>query len=73
MSTITGVLINADTGQVSYSADSVSEIQFNHIDGPVLHHKSGQMTWLSWWDRFQLHFGMITIADLEKKYYPEFP
>ncbi len=43
----------------------VPHIQWNHVDGPVLTRSDGSMHWLTWWERFCLFFGFISVGDLD--------
>jgi hypothetical protein len=55
---------------VSYPADARPSINANHIDGPLLVFRDGQMHWLNLWERLLLHFGWVDAEKLEKKLRP---
>ncbi len=43
----------------------------NHIDGPLLHFRDGQLHWLTLWERFWFWCGKTDAYKLEYKYRPE--
>lgn len=44
------------------------EIQWNHIDGPVLHLSTAGLVWLTFWDRFLLWTKLTSIDRLDIRY-----
>lgn len=42
-------------------------IQWDHVDGPLLHTNNGQLYWLSIWDRLKLKLKLTTIQKLSNK------
>lgn len=55
---------------VSVPDNARPSINANHIDGPVLHMRSGEMHWLTMWERFQLWRGKADAYSLEHKRRP---
>ena len=55
---------------VSFPRDARPSIRPNHIDGPLLVFRDGQMHWLTLWERFLFHFGWIDAEKLESKRRP---
>lgn len=53
---------------ITYEKTPKVEVQWNHIDGPLLHLSTGEMHWLTWLERFQLHFNLVTIDQLNLKH-----
>lgn len=53
---------------VSVEQDSEPSIQWNHIDGPLLHCLDGSMHWLTLREKVLLRWKKITIGDLNDKY-----
>jgi hypothetical protein len=45
-------------------------IQPNHIDGPVLTFRDGQMHWLTIWERLMFRFGLTDAERIERKRRP---
>jgi len=52
----------------AYEKGSLPYVQWNHIDGPLLHLRNGELYWLSWWDRIQLRLKWTDVYALESKY-----
>lgn len=50
---------------MTYCELTPPEIQWNHIDGPLLHLCDGQLHWLTWMERIKLRLGLITVNDLD--------
>lgn len=42
-------------------------IDWLHPDGPLLTCRNGELHWLSYFERFKIRFGYLTIYDLEHK------
>lgn len=57
---------------VEFNPDSVPSIQWNHIDGPLLHMRSGEIHWLTIWERLRMWLAMDNEYTLERKHSPEF-
>jgi hypothetical protein len=45
-----------------------AEINWKHIDGPLLYMTNGQLHWLSYWERLQLFFGWTDVHELDLKH-----
>jgi hypothetical protein len=62
----------SDTGHpgVGFPIDSRPSIQPNHIDGPLLTFRDGQMHWLTPWERVLFALGMTDAEKLERKRRP---
>ena len=60
----------AGGGYFGYRADSRPDIQWNHIDGPLLYTRNGQMFWLTWRERFRCWMGWDDALLLEAKHQP---
>jgi hypothetical protein len=41
----------------------------NHIDGPLLHLRNGQLHWLTIKERISLYFGFSDVYKLERKWW----
>lgn len=55
-------------GWVGYQTNfRPAEINWKHVDGPLLYLTNGQLHWLTYWERIQLFFGWIDIHDLDIK------
>lgn len=48
-------------------------IQADHIDGPLLVMRSGELHWLTLWERFQFMLGRADAFSLERKHRPLLP
>lgn len=55
---------------LGFPLDARPSIQSNHIDGPVLFFRDGQMHWLNWRERFLLAIGFTDAEKLERKRRP---
>lgn len=56
-------------GWVGYQQDfRPAEINWKHIDGPLMYLSNGQLHWLRRWERIQLFFGWVDIHDLDEKH-----
>jgi hypothetical protein len=55
---------------VSVQAGAKPSIQKNHVDGPVLYMRTGELHWLTLWERFLLWLGRTDAYRLERKYRP---
>lgn len=40
-------------------------VQWNHVDGPLLHLCDGSLHWLTWKERFLIWIGRITVESLD--------
>lgn len=58
-------------GSVCWPAHSRPSIQANHIDGPLLHMRNGEMHWLTIWERILFKLGRADAFSLERKHRPE--
>ena len=58
-------------GQIGYPADARPSIMWNHIDGPLLHARDGQMHWLTLWERLQCWCGVADAESLEGDHWPD--
>lgn len=57
------------TGWVGYQASfRPAEINWKHIDGPLLYLTDGQLHWLTLWERFQLFCGRTDVHELDMKH-----
>jgi len=57
---------------VQFDKDAVPEINWDHIDGPLLYMRSGKIHWLTLWERFRCWLGLDDAFTLERKYDAEF-
>src|ERR1700722_7049033 len=57
---------------VEFNPDAVPSIQWNHIDSPLLHMRSGEIHWLTLWERFRVWLDLDNEYTLEKKHSPDF-
>jgi hypothetical protein len=55
---------------VSWPKSNRPSIVPNHIDGPLLTFRDGQMHWLTPWERIQFFFGLTDAEKLERKRRP---
>lgn len=58
-------------GYISFPATAWPHIQWNHIDGPLLVMRNGELHWLTWRERFMFWLGWLTVEEVEEKYRPE--
>lgn len=42
-------------------------VQWNHIDGPLLHRRDGTLKWLTWRERLMHWIGVWSLRDLERR------
>ncbi len=56
---------------LSFPAEGKPCILVNHIDGPLLTFRDGQMHWLTIWERLQFWLGLTDAERLEKKLRPK--
>lgn len=42
-----------------------AEINWKHIDGPLLYCSDGQLHWLTWGERIRLFIGLADIHDID--------
>lgn len=52
---------------VGVRQDRVPEVNWHHIDGPLLYTSDAGLHWLTYWERVQLFFGWTTIGDIDFK------
>lgn len=57
---------------VPFQPDAKPEIVWNHIDGPLLYLRNGQLHWLTLWERFLCWIGSDDAFTLEQKRAPDF-
>lgn len=57
---------------VPFNPDAVPYIQWNHIDGPLLHTRNAQLHWLTLWERLRVWLAYDNEFTLERKHEPEF-
>lgn len=55
---------------IAYPDTARPHIKANHIDGPLLCMRSGELRWLTAWERVLLWFGKVDAEILERKYRP---
>lgn len=55
---------------VGYPISARPSIQPNHIDGPMLVFRDGQLHWLTIWERIQFALGLTDAEKLERKRRP---
>jgi len=53
-----------------FPASARPSIQDNHIDGPLLYFRDGQLHWLTWRERVQYALGLTNAEKLERKHRP---
>lgn len=53
-----------------WPAESRPSIQMNHIDGPVLYFRNGEIQWLTLFERFMVWVGRADAFSLERKHRP---
>lgn len=51
--------------------DAQPDIQWDHIDGPLLHSRFAQIEWLTWRERFLCWIGREDASSLERKHWPK--
>jgi hypothetical protein len=57
-------------GYFGYRDTARPDIQWNHIDGPLLHFRNGELHWLTWRERFRCWLGLDDAVSLEVKHRP---
>ncbi len=57
-------------GFVGWEAKNRPSIRWNHIDGPLLTFRNGEMHWLTWRERFRCWMGWDDAISLESKHRP---
>ena len=57
---------NIPAGQpsVQFQGRIAPEIQWKHVDGPLLHASNASLYWLRWRDRVALALGLMTVTEL---------
>lgn len=55
---------------VSFPVYARPHLQMNHIDGPLLTFRDGQMHWLTWWERYRVWRGMDDAESIERRRRP---
>lgn len=63
-------ILGEDSISVGWPITAKPIIIDNHIDGPVIHFRDGQMHWLTIWERIQYSFGKLDADILERKLRP---
>lgn len=56
---------------VGYPIKARPSIVWDHIDGPLLYFRDGQLHWLTWWERLRCWLGYDDAMSLEFKYRPD--
>ena len=56
---------------IGYHRDSRPEINWKHIDGPLLYYRDGQLHWLTLWERFCCWLGLDDAESIELKRRPD--
>lgn len=56
---------------VGFRADSRPSINWEHIDGPLLYYRDGQLHWLTWRERFRCWMGWDDADSIEAKRRPD--
>lgn len=57
---------------IQFQPDAKPYIQWDHIDGPVLHLRNSTLEWLTLWERFLCSIGRADAFSLEQKHASEF-
>ena len=57
-------------GFIGWHKDAKPTINRRHIDGPLLYMRTGELHWLTLWERVLLFFGRTDAEKLESKYRP---
>lgn len=57
----------SNTMGVAYRPHAKPFINPKHVDGPMLCMRTGEVHWLTLWERLQLRFGWTDPAKLERK------
>ncbi|MDE2100304.1 MAG: hypothetical protein KGL39_23840 [Patescibacteria group bacterium] len=55
---------------VAYATTSRPHLTMNHIDGPLLCMRNGELHWLTLWERLRVALGLDDAMSLEKKHRP---
>jgi hypothetical protein len=56
---------------IGFPVDAKPEIVWDHIDGPLLYFRDGQLHWLTLWERFRCWLGLDDAASIEAKRRPD--
>jgi hypothetical protein len=56
---------------VGYPVAQAPEINWRHIDGPLLYYSDGQLHWLTFWERFRCWIGRDDAASIQARRRPE--
>jgi hypothetical protein len=57
-------------GLLGYPGTARPNIQWNHVDGPLLHFRNGEIHWLTWRERFRCWMGWDDAESLEARHRP---
>lgn len=49
---------------VQFQGYIAAHVQWNHVDGPLLHATDASLYWLRWRDRIALALGLLTVNEL---------
>lgn len=60
----------SDGSYVGWPSDNVPTVVPNHIDGPLVRFRNGELHWLTWWERIMFAVGLLNALTLERKYRP---
>lgn len=55
---------------VEFKPDAEPYVQWNHIDGPLLHLRCATLHWLTLWERLRMWAGLEDVYSLERKHAP---
>lgn len=44
-------------------------VQWNHIDGPLMHRRDASLYWLRWRDRIMFRLGRWSLREIERRSY----
>lgn len=56
---------------IGYPETNRPGIVWNHIDGPLLYYRDGQLHWLTLWERLRCWLGLDDAFSLEAKRRPD--
>lgn len=65
------VMTESGLGFIGYPETARPEINWNHIDGPLLYYRDGQLHWLTLWERFRCWLGLDNAETIEAKRRPD--
>lgn len=56
---------------IGYHRDARPSVVWEHVDGPMLRYRDGQIHWLTLWERLRCWLGLDNAESIEKKRRPE--